>query len=93
LYYTDWGKTPSVVRTRLDGSNPTVIKKDLNNPNGIAVTGSKIYVTDSNYKTRFPPSARSAVDGSLYSMNLDGTNWVDELRSAGTKLKVSTEHL
>ena len=88
LYYTDWGKTASVVRTRLDGSSPTLIKKDLNNPNGIAVVGGKIYVTDSNYRTRVPASARTSMDGSLYSMNPDGSGWTDVLSSAAVKLKV-----
>jgi len=89
LYYTDWGKTASVVRTLLDGSSPKVIKSGLNNPNGIAVTASKIYVTDSNYKTRTPSNDRSPKDGSLYSMNLDGSSWTDVLSAVSTKLKVS----
>jgi len=76
------------VRTRLDGSSPTLIKKDLNNPNGIAVVGRKIYVTDSNYRTRVPASARHSMDGSLYSMNPDGSGWTDVLSSAAVKLKV-----
>jgi len=88
LYYTDWGKTASVVRTRLDGSSPTVIKSGLNNPNGIAIIGSRIYVTDSNYKTRIPPNARTAKDGSLYSMTLTGGSWTDVLSGVTTKLKV-----
>jgi len=87
LYYTDWGQKASVVRTRLDGSSPTVLKTGLNNPNGIAVVGSKIYVTDSNYRTR--TGDRTVIDGSLYSMNLDGTGWTDVLAAATTKLKVS----
>ena len=90
LYYTDWGKTASVVKTRLDGSSPTVIKTGLNNPNGIAIIGSTIYVTDSNYKTRSPPNTRTAVDGSLFSMTLDGASWTDVLSSATTKLKVNS---
>jgi len=92
LYYTDWGKTPSIVRTLLDGSSPTVLKVGggLNNPNGIAIIGTKIYVTDSQYKTRVPPNARSAKDGSLYSMNLDGSGTLtDVLSSVDTKLKVN----
>lgn len=88
LYYTDWGKTASVVRTQLDGSNPTVIKKDgLNNPNGIAIANNTIYVTDSHYKTRVPANARTSQDGSLYSMNLNGGGWTDELSTVTTKLK------
>jgi len=93
LYYTDWGKTASVVRTRLDGSSPTVIKSGLNNPNGIAIIGSKIYVTDSNYKTRIPPNARTAKDGSLYSMTSNGGGWTDVLSGVTTKLKVNGCHL
>jgi len=95
LYYTDWGKTASVVRTQLDGSNPTVIKKDgLNNPNGIAIANNTIYVTDSHYKTRVPANARTSQDGSLYSMNLNGGGWTDELSTVTTKLKVcSRRHL
>jgi len=89
LYYTDWGKTASVVRTRLDGSSPKVIKVDLNNPNGIAVIGNKLYVTDSNYKTRVPENARDGKDGSLYSMNAaDGSEFTDVLETSSTKLKV-----
>jgi len=88
LYYTDWGKTASVVRTRLDGTSPTVIRMGMSNPNGIAVLGNKIYVTDSNYKTRVPRNARTSQDGSLYSMNLDGSGWTDVLSSSSTKLKV-----
>ena len=91
LYYTDWGKSASVVRTRLDGSDPTVIKSGLDNPNGIAVTASKIYVTDSHYKTRIPPNARTGKDGSLYSMNLNGSGWTDVLSASSTKLKVINE--
>jgi len=77
------------VRTRLDGSSPTVIKSGLNNPNGIAIIGSKIYVTDSNYKTRIPPNARTVKDGSLYSMTLTGGSWTDVLSGVTTKLKVN----
>jgi len=88
LYYTDWGETASVVRTRLDGTSPTVVMIGLNNPNGIAIIGSKIYVTESNYKTRVPPNARRAVDGSLYSMDLNGGDWTDLLTTTATKLKV-----
>ena len=88
LYYTDWGETASVVRTRLDGTSPTVVMIGLNNPNGIAIIGSKIYVTESNYKTRVPPNARRAVDGSLYSMDLTGGAWTDLLTTTATKLKV-----
>ena len=90
LYYTDWGTTASVVRTRLDGSSPKVLKSRLDNPNGIAVTSNRIYVTDSHYKTRVPANARSAQDGSLYSMNLDGTGWTDVLSGVSTpnELKV-----
>ena len=76
------------MRTQLDGTSPTVIKMGLNNPNGIAIIGNKIYVTDSNYKTRVPANARTGVDGSIYSMNLnDGSGWTDVL-SSSTKLKV-----
>ena len=67
------------------------MKLGLNNPNGIAVTANKIYVTDSNYKTRVPPNARPSKDGSLYSMNLDGSGWTDVLSAASTKLKASSE--
>ena len=92
LYYTDWGKTASVVRTLLDGSNPKVLKSglEIDNPNGIAVINTKIYVTDSHYKTRVPLNARPSKDGSLYSMNLDGSGWTNVLSAAATKLKVSS---
>jgi len=89
LYYTDWGKTASVVRTRLDGSSPTVIKTGLNNPGSVAVVGSTVYVTESHYRTRIPPNARTSINGSLYSMNSDGSGWTDVLAAATTKLKVS----
>jgi len=79
------------VRTRLDGSMPTVLKSGLDNPNGIAVTAGKIYVTDSRYKTRIPPNARPGKDGSLYSMHLNGSGWTDVLSASSTKLKVSSE--
>jgi len=92
LYYTDWGKTASVMRTHLDGSSQTVIKTGLNNPNGIAIIGSTIYVTDSNYKTRSPPNARTAEDGSLYSMTSTGASWTDVLSGVTTKLKVNGCH-
>jgi len=82
------------VRTQLDGSSPTVWT-GLNNPNGIAIIGTKIYVTDSNYKTRIPRNARTAKDGSLYSMDINagqGTAWTDVLESVATKLKVNGGH-
>jgi len=92
LYYTDWGKSASIVKTGLDGSSPTVIKtgQGLNNPNGIAVTSSKIYVTDSHYKTRVPANTghTTSKDGSLYSMDHDGTGWTDVLSSASANMKL-----
>ena len=87
LYYSDWGRTASVVRTRLDGSSPTVIKTELNNPGGVAVVGSMVYVIESHYRTRIPPNAR--INGSLYSMNSDGSGWTDVLAAATDKLKVN----
>ena len=52
MYYTDWGATPAVVRTDLDGSNAVVLRVGLDNPNAITTLGNHVYVVDSHHKTR-----------------------------------------
>jgi len=51
LYYTDWGDEAKVVRCNLDGSGRTVLLRGvLQNPNGLAVSDSTLYVVDSRLK-------------------------------------------
>lgn len=84
LYYSDWSNRARIVRTNLDGSQPNELRAGLDNPNGLAIVGSgatkRLYVTDSHYKTRentkYPGVGRN---GSIYSMDLVGKNWRDEL--------------
>jgi sugar lactone lactonase YvrE len=88
LYYTDWGSKASIVRSNLDGTNPTVIKTGLFNPNGLALAGDSLYVVDSNYKTRVANFGPPRSFGSLYKMDNNGSNLQDVLNGSSSGLMV-----
>ncbi|XP_076810906.1 uncharacterized protein LOC143453455 [Clavelina lepadiformis] len=51
LYVSDWGNHPKIVRYDLDGKHPQVLDIDVENPNGLALDGNILYVTDSHAKS------------------------------------------
>jgi len=69
------------MRTNLDGSEPRELRSGLNNPNGLALVGGRLYLTESHYKTRTQSYSEQPQNGSLYSMNVDGSDWKKETKN------------
>ncbi|KAI0212701.1 hypothetical protein LSAT2_002356 [Lamellibrachia satsuma] len=72
LYYTSWGPQAFVVRTNLNGTEPSVLLQNMDNPNGLAVgpADGKLYVVDSHDKTN--RGTREKKDAALYESKTDG---------------------
>lgn len=51
LYYSDWGTNAKVVRVDLDGKNPHVLSVHVENPNGLALQDTVLYITDSHHRS------------------------------------------
>ncbi|KAI0213066.1 hypothetical protein LSAT2_001943 [Lamellibrachia satsuma] len=84
LYYTSWGPQASVVRTNLDGTEPSVVLQNMDNPNGLAVgPDGKLYVVDSHDKTN--RGTREKKDAALYESKTDGQE-IEEV--SGVSLEV-----
>ena len=64
LYYSDWGSSPAVIRTDLDGGNPLTImtSSTVSNPNGLCIHSNKLYVSDSNFNSRIQSSFIASYD-------------------------------
>ena len=58
-----------VGRTNLDGSVPTVVKSDLDSPNGVVYNGQDLYVIDAQSKAKQHNEAAMA---GLYRYNQEG---------------------
>ena len=69
LYYSDWGEKAKVMRCDLDGSNPSLVRGDLENPNGITLNRGKVHVVDSRAKSK---ESGNPVKGKLYSIDTSG---------------------
>jgi hypothetical protein len=53
LFFGDWGRSPKIVQSRLDGSHAEVIlEANLSNPNGLAFHDGRLFLADSNYDNR-----------------------------------------
>ena len=60
------------MRTRLDGSDPTILLTGIENPNGVAIADGYTFVIDSRYKTR---EANGKVDPVMYRSTPGNNEW------------------
>jgi len=76
LYYTDWGDDAKLVRCYMDGSWCTVLLHGLQNPNGVTVDDSTVYVVDSQLKHGLTqPGQHSSVLLQLTMTSANDRNW------------------
>uniref|UniRef100_X2AU42 HYR domain-containing protein n=1 Tax=Capitella teleta TaxID=283909 RepID=X2AU42_CAPTE len=86
LVYTDWGSQASVSSAEKNGSQSTVLQSGLDNPNGVYVIGSDIFLVDSHDKARRADTPADTDLGSLYLFNANGGSDTQLLNNANLKV-------